>query len=165
MDIKSLYQKVCDFEKAQSPGAKILSQCKAGCSKCCYVDLSIFSIEADQIRDHFKKLKVEEKVMLKNQWVRPAGEACAFLVDEKCSIYEARPLICRTQGLAFKYKQEEKELIDICPLNEEMLDVLTTKEVLNLDLLNTILSQMEQAHPSRGPRQPLRELREELKNL
>jgi Fe-S-cluster containining protein len=102
---------------------------------------------------------------LKNLWAVAAGEACAFLVDEKCSIYEARPLICRTQGLAFKYKHDEKDLIDICPLNEEMLDVLTTKEVLNLDLLNTILSQMERAHPSRGPRQLLRDLREELKNL
>lgn len=53
----------------------------------------------------------------------PEG-SCAFL-DERgaCRVYAARPFVCRTQGLPFRWigETDAGELVefrDICPLNE-----------------------------------------------
>lgn len=153
MNINDLYLKVGDFEAGISSTAKSLSNCKNGCSRCCYVDLSVFEVEANNIKTWFEKLPETKKDELKEVWKSPLSEmlnfheqmtpSCPFLHKESCTIYEARPLICRTQGLALKFKDQTEELLDICPLNEEMLDVLSGKEILNLDLLNLILSQLE----------------------
>jgi uncharacterized protein len=144
--IKDLYAKVAQFEQQLGPLAKLKSQCKNGCSKCCYTDISVFEVEASNIKAWFSALSQEEQKKIQAKWELPRTEgSCIFLRNESCSIYEARPLICRTQGLALKFMAHEEVSIDICPLNEEMLDVMEDKEVMNLDLLNTILSQIERA--------------------
>lgn len=144
--INDLYAKVAQFEKQLGPLAKLKSQCKNGCSKCCYTDISVFEVEASNIKKWFSALSLDQQEVIKSKWNEPRSEgACIFLRNESCTIYEARPLICRTQGLALKFMAHEEISIDICPLNEEMLDVMEEKEVMNLDLLNTILSQIERA--------------------
>lgn len=153
MTINDLYLKIEKFESDISAETKKLSQCQKGCSRCCYVDLSVFQLEADNIKSWFLSLSDEQKFNLREKWLSPLrktinfhGEevsSCPFLHHEACTIYEVRPLICRTQGLALKFKLESEELIDICPLNDEMLNLISSKEVLNLDLLNLILSQLE----------------------
>lgn len=142
--IHDLYEKVARFETDLGHDAKAKSQCKNGCSKCCYTDISVFEIEASNIRTWFHSLSPERQIEIRNLWKLSRTEgSCAFLRNESCTIYEARPLICRTQGLAFKFKIDGKEFVDICPLNDEMIPVLKDKEIINLDLLNMILSQME----------------------
>jgi Fe-S-cluster containining protein len=174
MQIKDLYQKVAEFSEGLGEDAQALSHCQKGCSRCCYVDLSVFQVEADNIQTWFQNLSSAEQVVLKEKWQRPLQttenfhqvptQSCVFLHEEACTIYEARPLICRSQGLAMKFKAEDEEYLDICPLNEDMLDKLTEKEVLNLDLLNTILSQLEKAAAknSARPRISLSDLRASL---
>ena len=169
MNINDLYLKVGEFEAGISSQAKSLSNCKNGCSRCCYVDLSVFSIEADNIKAWYLNQSQEKKEELKKKWESPLNQtinfhgdqvnSCTFLHQESCTIYEARPLICRTQGLAFKFKDQQEEFLDICPLNEEMLDTLKDKEILNLDLLNMILSQLEKTH-SQGEHKERRTLKE-----
>ncbi len=156
MNINDLYKKVAEFEKNISEAALEKSHCQNKCSRCCYVDLSVFNLEAENIKNWFLALDDSQKNTLRAKWKLPLKEtlnfhnemvsSCAFLSEESCSIYEARPLICRTQGLALKFKEEMSEFLDICPLNEEMLEVISQKEILNLDLLNMILVQLEQMH-------------------
>ncbi|WP_408095735.1 YkgJ family cysteine cluster protein [Peredibacter sp. HCB2-198] len=151
MRVLDLYQKVSEF--TVGPKAQALSHCQKGCSRCCYVDLSVFQVESNNIESWFRSLSVEKQNSIREKWKMPLNstetfhgvetKSCVFLHEEACTIYEARPLICRTQGLAMKFKDAAEEYLDICPLNEEMLDELTEKEVLNLDLLNMILSQLE----------------------
>lgn len=92
-------------------------QCRRGCSSCCVDELTVFEVEADRIRDAFPELLEAGKP-------GPAG-ACAFLDhDGACRIYEARPYVCRTQGLPLRWFEEDEEeevveLRDICPLNAE----------------------------------------------
>lgn len=164
MKIHDLYDKVRAFEEGMSKKTKDLSQCKKGCSRCCMVDLSVFQVEADNITNWFSHLSSSEQEKRRAQWKDEPGEACSFLVNDACTIYEARPLICRTQGLAFSFKADSESFIDICPLNEDMLDVMLETEVLNLDLLNLILSQVEKldASGNERPRIPLKELRKKL---
>lgn len=136
MELKELYNKVTDFESRISSEAMKHSQCRKGCSKCCYTDISVFEVEAKNIREWVKTHHPPLN--------HPVVEgACSFLNGDACTIYEARPLICRTQGLAMSFKENDQIFADICPLNEDMLDVLADSEFLNLDLLNTILSRLE----------------------
>lgn len=142
--INDLYKKVAQFESELGPSIKALSQCKNGCAKCCYTDISIFEVEASNIRKWFAGLSSDQQDSIREKWQRRQTEgSCAFLRDESCTIYEARPLICRTQGNALRYVEEGEPYIDICPLNEEMIEEMEDKDVMNLDLLNTIISKLE----------------------
>jgi uncharacterized protein len=91
-------------------------QCRKGCCSCCVDGLTVFEVEAENIRRH-------HPVLLAESTPHPEG-ACAFL-DEAgvCRIYEHRPYVCRTQGLPLRWIEERSdgnsvELRDICPLNE-----------------------------------------------
>lgn len=153
--IQELYQKLRSFEEQLSAEFKNKLECKNLCSRCCYVDLSVFEVEANNIKEWYSSLPPEQKHELTNIWKTiPQTEtknfhgekalSCVFLKNESCTIYEARPLICRTQGLALKVKIQKEDFLDICPLNEDALTELRDKDVLNLELLNHLLSLIEQ---------------------
>jgi Fe-S-cluster containining protein len=90
-------------------------QCRLGCTACCVDGITVFEIEAENIRRHHADL-------LKHGTPHSPG-ACAFLDDEgACRIYEHRPYVCRTQGYPLRWLDEGEsgtvEMRDICPLNE-----------------------------------------------
>jgi Fe-S-cluster containining protein len=71
-------------------------QCKMGCSACCVDGITVFSIEAENIRQ--KELQV-----LNTAKPGQIGQ-CAFLgTNSECTIYETRPYVCRTQGLPLRW--------------------------------------------------------------
>ncbi len=92
-------------------------RCGRGCTSCCLDGLTVFTVEALLIRDHYEELLAHEEP-------GPLG-ACAFLgSDGSCRIYEQRPYVCRTQGYPLRWLDETPEgaaveYRDICPLNEE----------------------------------------------
>ena len=66
--------------------------CKRGCDACCVAGLSVLPVEA---------------ALIEALGARPPASAragmCAFLDGAgACSVYEARPVLCRTHGLALK---------------------------------------------------------------
>lgn len=92
-------------------------QCRRGCCGCCEDGLTVFEVEARNIRRHHADLLAKGT---------PHAEgACAFLDGEgACRIYPHRPYVCRTQGLPLRWIEplpdgSFAELRDICPLNEE----------------------------------------------
>ena len=90
-------------------------QCARGCADCCIDGVTVFEVEAERIR-------AEHGELLANGQPHAAG-ACAFLDEERaCRIYDARPYVCRTQGLPLRWLDElEGEVVeyrDVCPLNE-----------------------------------------------
>jgi Fe-S-cluster containining protein len=100
---------------AKAHGPRIT--CKAGCTGCCADGLTVFSIEAAAIAHRYPELLATGE---------PHDEgACAFLDGEgRCRIYEARPYVCRTQGLPLRWLEEDEdgspvEARDVCPLNLE----------------------------------------------
>ncbi len=131
--------------------------CRLGCSKCCYVELSIFQSEAYIILEWVNFLSSEEKQNFLNELNVPElqeqkntlgklNKPCAFLRNGKCTIYEVRPTICRTQGLPLQYKiSDEKNqvqlAVDVCPLNFTEENSLPSRhEWLDLDRLNALQS-------------------------
>lgn len=70
--------------------------CTRGCSSCCVEGLSVLSVEAEAIARF-----LEEEGLSRAPSPPPGG--CAFLDEEgACTIYEARPVVCRTHGLPLR---------------------------------------------------------------
>jgi Fe-S-cluster containining protein len=162
--IATLQQNASDFfdKVAEKNAAKM--ECKKGCSQCCMTDISVFDIEADRIREYVKNQITdnEKKHQLKSIWEsKPEAGACHFLVENQCSIYEVRPVICRTQGLPLFLSTEN--VLDFCPLNFK--DGNPEKsDWLNLERLNTMLS-IAAKSAGRDERISLKKLKKELQQL
>ena len=77
-------------------GLKDKSVCKAGCHYCCIdVPVAISSNEARLIAMH-QKIKIKEPARKENDFEYRKSGACRFLKNGMCSIYEVRPLACRS---------------------------------------------------------------------
>ncbi len=86
--------------------------CKSGCDLCC-MDYNIFPVEYYSI---LNELKIAGFVPEKPE----IGEnnSCVFLKNHKCTIYQSRPIICRTHGLPLLFANEEGEWeLSACELN------------------------------------------------
>lgn len=134
-------------------------ECKSGCAKCCYTDISVFDVEADLVREWLNALSESARDELENLWKTKNNDgACSFLYDEKCSIYEVRPIICRTQGAPLFLSNENA--LDFCPLNFKDGDP-PKEDWLNLERLNTLLS-FAASTAKRDARIRLKKLKQEL---
>jgi len=99
--------------------------CRAGCSGCCHHHLSVFEVEAAAVREAVEALpaKIRERIRhqaleVREREARSEPVACPLLVDDRCAIYAARPVICRTQGLPLLIEAEDgSQEVDFCPLN------------------------------------------------
>ena len=133
--------------------------CRRGCADCCVDDLTIFEVEAQAIRERYGDL-------LRDGAPHPAGR-CAFLDgDDGCRVYDARPYVCRTQGLPLRWLTENEagervEYRDICPLNETTESPITE---LDADLCWTLgptegqLAELQATTGRPGKRVALRDL-------
>lgn len=90
--------------------------CGSGCCSCCVDDLTVFEVEAANIKRCCSGLLSGAKPHVEG--------ACAFLDDRGgCRIYAQRPYVCRTQGLPLRWIEEMDEeniveMRDICPIND-----------------------------------------------
>jgi Fe-S-cluster containining protein len=116
--------------------------CRRGCSACCVDDITVFEVEAENIRRKYPDL-------LENDLPHEAGK-CAFLNEEgACRIYNARPYVCRTQGLPLRWLEEIEEEIyelrDICPLNDagEAVEELNEDDCWTIGEAEAQLSEMQ----------------------
>ena len=121
--------------------------CQSCTAKCCknydvFIDHEDLKIQ-DEL-DFIKKLPYSKsygyvpKFILyegdvQKKWVlilNNPGKTCQFLVDDKCSIYDKRPLICRTYP---HYVENDKIKVqkNICPVSWKLDDVQI--ETLKLD--------------------------------
>lgn len=72
--------------------------CREGCHDCCAPGLSVMLVEALAISAALASLPPALRLPIQ-QRARAVGRRCALLVDGRCAVYAARPLICRTHGL------------------------------------------------------------------
>ena len=177
--LRSLQEKASDFFAQYEKKYHQEMKCTSGCSHCCIDGLSIFSWEAELIREWFASLEKEEAKRTIQKWknkddstfTNVEGESsspCCFLVDDQCSIYPRRPIICRTQGMGLKWSEDGKTLRDHCPLNFQDPNLQTSQieDELNLDVLNQMISQAQMIFTAQNrldqERVSLRELRDSL---
>lgn len=85
--------------------------CKEGCSFCCeYGEYPFSKLEMDYLLDGYKELDDETKfkildniAKLNDEKMKSESEpymyCCPFLINNRCSVYNNRGIICRTFGL------------------------------------------------------------------
>lgn len=101
--------------------------CKKGCAKCCknaqypYSEIELKYLLCGFLNlDNDTKEKIEKNFeKIKQQKANFKGEkflyTCPFLIDESCSVYNHRGLVCRTFGLITAPQNEnEKTKIPFC---------------------------------------------------
>ncbi len=151
------------IEYADSLTAKLSSRyaehlvCRSGCSGCCHHHLSVFSVEAATVRAGIEALPEPLRIQLNEQArktleleARGQSAICPMLIDDRCSVYESRPMICRTQGLPLLIEAEDGEAeVDFCPLNftdENAMADLDQDYLVPLDDLNLKLALVNLQH-------------------
>ena len=65
---------------------------------------------------------------------------CNFLENGLCTIYDSRPIICRTHGLPIMFEEDGTQKADCCPLNFTEIDEgLGSEAFIDIDKINSIL--------------------------
>ena len=94
--LEKYFEEQCEFIK-----------CKEGCSACCEVGEYPFSrLEAEYLMSGFIKLPADIKDKIRKEIKHLKSEIpkmykCPFLIDNMCSVYKYRGLVCRVHGLAW----------------------------------------------------------------
>lgn len=74
--------------------------CRAGCSRCCHMNTMIYEHEAKRLAEvtgrKMRTLPYRPLDVVFLEGNKFNFEPCPFLVNNKCSVYDDRPLVCRT---------------------------------------------------------------------
>jgi Fe-S-cluster containining protein len=145
-DITGLIQ--AEFDRnMEMYGEKI--QCRRGCSKCCSQIFHITPVDGWIIQQHVRSMPPEEREALKQKardYILKAssatigsdeaenhkvkGEPCPALGFEgECTIYEARPVICRRFGMPI-YDYKNPANVYACELNFKDGDEITDDKLV-----------------------------------
>lgn len=152
LKLKKFYEAIDTAESLIREKKHFKINCKEGCAFCCLDNIKVFSIEADNIRNHYRDF-------LRNELPHPKGR-CAMLSPEgSCRIYHARPYVCRSHGLPLRtlLTKEMKnpdgrgkikvttEYRDLCELNDSavVLEKLNPSEFLTTNSFEDFLAAME----------------------
>ncbi len=101
--------------------------CREGCSSCCILQ-SVFPVDAYIIYNAVTSGAVDRSSL---EFDETPG-MCAFLKNGLCSVYAARPVICRTHG----YPVLVEGSIDFCPKNFSGVKSIESEHILDLENLN-----------------------------
>lgn len=114
--------------------------CRRGCDACC-THIGVMAVEAIGLALALAALPEAEaeKIRVRARGMRK-GEGCPLLAGGACLLYEARPVICRTQGLPLLVEEDGQGRVDHCPLNFQGVESLPGDAVLNLETLNETLA-------------------------
>ena len=89
--------------------------CQKGCSLCCKNgDYPLSQLELEYLMQGYITLDNSLKIIIQNNIKSmKKGSVCPFLVNNECSIYKYRPIICRVHGLAYLYKNNTVRVLNI----------------------------------------------------
>jgi len=143
-----------DRGAARFPGADGVT-CHAGCDDCCRRRFSVTAIEAEVIAEELAALPAEARERLAAHALRGDPSVCAALIEGRCAVYAARPMICRTHGLPIRFAAPEPQLtkvrslpvVDACPRNFRGRDLgeLPADMILDQTTLSMVLGALDTA--------------------
>ena len=144
--IEALHERIDQFFRKATTEHPSAFQCAPGCTACCHVDLSVLPVEAARVRTAFRALLDPARGSAADR--ARDGHHCAMLDDDgRCVVYEARPSICRSHGLAVLVDGR----IDVCPKNYRGVTP-RRPHVLDLETLNEAIVRVDAACGGRGLR-------------
>jgi len=134
--------KVDYINEEVSTNAKVQYSCKKGCSFCCHHDIPTYTEEVAIIVEYCRKhnIAIDKNHLLRqnklsiNKLLHSDVSACVFLKDNECTIYEARPIICRSYHVI-----SPPELCDI-KNNKEAIPAITAFNLYREAFMGAITS-------------------------
>lgn len=167
MSYTELVSKVGAFSSSVHEARASDMRCGPGCASCCRVELTVCRVEGEEVARGIAGLNARVRARLAERAsVAPIeGGPCVMLDGDRCVVYERRPLVCRTQGLALAYppgfvpeaavraKDARGHDVTWCPLNFEGAPP-RPREVLDAGRLDELLALIErlrvgEEHPGR----------------
>ncbi|MFH0919853.1 MAG: YkgJ family cysteine cluster protein [Fibrobacterota bacterium] len=130
---RALLKKIAFFETRLRSRHAASIQCRPGCAECCTLS-SVFPVEAQALSAALNKLPIRVLGALTEN--KGDHKVCPLLLDGRCTVYAARPVICRTHG----YPLRVNGRVDFCGLNFKGVRSFDAEDVLDLDALNTVLA-------------------------
>lgn len=158
-----------DFEAIRRRQAQRM-QCRSGCSACCRARLSVTRVEEAFLRRGLDALPDAARADMARQALDLKREMCPALDDGgRCRVYAARPLICRSYGVALRRRREVElvnpPVIDVCDLNfvDTPLKTLAAKDVFDQTRLEAEVATIDDVYCAenglpRGERVPLAQI-------
>jgi uncharacterized protein len=169
-DVLSQYEailaKVGAFAREVAARRSADLRCRAGCDGCCHVELTVCPLEAEALRRHLAALPAEARARVRRRAVAAPDGRCIMLDDGgTCAVYEARPMVCRTQGLPLRYPPDfvpEEALagrlgedgVTWCHLNFTAA-APEPRDVLDAERVDLLLGLANQAHCEAHAQDPL----------
>jgi Fe-S-cluster containining protein len=103
------------------------------------------------LQRHLDTLDAAEREALRARARSGDPSRCAALGDDgRCGVYAARPIICRTHGLALRFRDDRRHLpmLDACPKNYTDVDLasLDPATVLDQTTLSTVVAALDALH-------------------
>ncbi len=124
-------------------------QCGSGCSDCCSVRLTVTVVEAATIAAALAELPEETRRAIAARAAASDPGRCAALDgDDRCSIYAARPLVCRSHGAPIRRRDPDRSLpvVDACPRNfTNGFAHLPEGDCVNQETVSTVLGALDAA--------------------
>ncbi len=140
-------------------------QCALGCDACCRPPDSLFRIEALYLIEGIRKVRSQYASLIASQLAEYRAqrrEFCPLLYEGRCLVYEERPMICRSHGLAIWIAEERT--LSWCPLNFQRVQP-DREDALDIEILNKTLSVLTTlTFPEQEARRPLVDIIEEALN-
>jgi Fe-S-cluster containining protein len=137
------------FERVQSRYGGAM-KCRAGCSGCCRVRLSVTALEASVLREGLAQLPEEARARLAERARQADPGTCPALeADGRCAVYAWRPLVCRSHGVPVRFREPEGTTsVSACELNFEggaQLPEVASDCVLDQTTVSTVLGALDAA--------------------
>jgi Fe-S-cluster containining protein len=92
--------------------SKAQHACAPGCFFCCYLPVDVLAPEAFRIAAHLQQTRSPGELVALVYQLGTYGQQdfgarhCVFLADGRCSIYEVRPMVCRSYNSLSKERCE-----------------------------------------------------------
>jgi uncharacterized protein len=123
-----------------------LLHCRPGCTECC-IEFAVLPLEA----------AILQNALLQGNRPGRQEKICIFLQENgRCSVYSQRPVLCRTQGLALAYIDENSRSIEVsaCPINFSEDFSFEQDDLFFMDAFNNRLAELNLQYCRQAGLQP-----------
>ena len=96
--VKSKLRRIYAMSDELANGRDQFVPCKKGCANCCRMNVMVSQLEAQQIATASGRKVVALTRPKQHPIGTFAGVDCPFHIDSVCTVYEDRPLVCRSHA-------------------------------------------------------------------